>query len=244
MASVPRPGAAPSSEQVPGVGHRREGQHALDVRLGERAQVPDHHGEDGQDGHRGRHWAARRWQGLQEHAQQRAEGGRLDPRGHQSGHRGGRALVDVRRPHVEGHAGHLEAEPYEQEAHAPARPRSALSALGETATPGHTGEGSPAETVKERDPVEEERGGEGARYEVLHRRLLALQAVAVLGGQGVHGHRHDLQGHEQRDPLQQETSPASPPRKRAAASSTRPAPGRWPAGTRARGARPPPRWTG
>ena len=49
-------------------------------------------------------------QGGHEDAQQGGKTGRLGADRHEAGHRGGRALVDIRRPHVERHRRHLEAE--------------------------------------------------------------------------------------------------------------------------------------
>ena len=68
-----------------------------------------------------------------EDAQQRAEGRGLDARGHEGGHRRRRALVDVGRPHVEGHARDLEAEADEQQGRAEHGERDRLGGSSATA---------------------------------------------------------------------------------------------------------------
>ena len=81
----------------------------------------------------GCHWSASAGQRAQEHAQEAAEGGGLDPGRHQRGDGGGRAFVHVRRPHVEGHARDLEAEAHEQEPGAEQGQRGLRPAAADTA---------------------------------------------------------------------------------------------------------------
>jgi hypothetical protein len=65
---------------------------------------------------------------VQEHADQRGEPGRFDRGRHEGRYRRGRAVVDVRRPHVERHGRHFEPEPDEQQSDAEVQHQIALEA--------------------------------------------------------------------------------------------------------------------
>ena len=91
----------------------RVGEHPLHVRLDERAEVPPEDRDRGQDGQRDRPELLLGREGDEQHAHRDHERRDLRRRRHERGHRRGRALVDVRRPHVERRRGELEREPDE-----------------------------------------------------------------------------------------------------------------------------------
>ena len=57
----------------------------------------------------------------------------------------------------------------------------------------------PVRAVDQRDPVEQEGGGERPEHEVLHAGFLGLVPAHVHGGEDVDGERQDLEADEQHD---------------------------------------------
>ena len=112
-----------------------------------------------------------------EDPQQPGERPRLGHRGHEAGDRGRRALVDVGRPHVEGHGGDLEAEPDEQQGQPTEQDpvgdhhvlRQEVGDLGQV--------GGAGGAVGERDAVDEHGRGESAQHEVLEGGLARLRPL-------------------------------------------------------------------
>ena len=141
----------------------------------------------------------------EEHAHHRGEGGRLHARAHQRGHRGGRALVDVRRPHVERHRRHLEGEAGARPARCRTydeRPRSA------GATARGQGRAISASAWCSGGAVEQRRAVEQhARSEKAPRMKYLKPASAGRGprrryaGERVGGDRHHLEVDEEGDEL-------------------------------------------
>ena len=86
------------------------GEHALDVALEERAEVADGHGERGEDPDQHGPAVLHGREAGEGDAQQDGEGGGLGGGRHEADDGGGRALVDVGGPDVEGGGGDLEAE--------------------------------------------------------------------------------------------------------------------------------------
>ena len=103
------------NEQVAGVCDARVCKHALYVRLNERHEVGGDHREGRQPPHDGVPGVIRSIETHDEDPQERYERGRLYRCGHERRHGCGCAFVNVRRPHVERHGRHLEAEPDGQE---------------------------------------------------------------------------------------------------------------------------------
>ena len=101
-------------QQVAEVGDGGVRQDPLDVVLAQRQQVAGDHGGDGDGGERQEQRRAGVGAHRQQVAQQQGEDGALGDRRHVGGDRRGRALVHVRRPHVERHDGELEAHADEQ----------------------------------------------------------------------------------------------------------------------------------
>ena len=90
------------------------GQHALEACLVQRSQVAQRHGEHGDDGERHAPRFLIGGHGDEQNAQEGGEAGRLGGGAHEGRDGRGRALVDVRRPHVEGDEADLEAEADDQ----------------------------------------------------------------------------------------------------------------------------------
>ena len=90
----------------------------LDALLRERGEVADDERRDGEHGDRDRPDLRLLGERGHEHAEHDDERRRLRRRRHERRHRGRRALVDVRRPHVERRRRRLEGEPGEDHRHA------------------------------------------------------------------------------------------------------------------------------
>ena len=133
-----------------------------------------------------------------EHPQERAERGDLRPRRHECRHAGGRPLVGVRRPHVERYGRDLEAEADGQEPDRDQRERIAVHATGECRRNAGKVRGA-RRAVGEGDAIEEERRGERAQEEVLHRRLGRRQATEREPREQVEREGEDLEREEDQD---------------------------------------------
>ncbi len=125
------------------------------------------------------------------------EGRRLDRHGHERRHRRGGALVDVRRPGLEGDEGHLEAQSHQHERDAEEHERFQGPRRDDVRDDVQARRAGRA--VEERHPVEQEAAREGAQQEVLHRRLVRAQVAPQHAGQHVEAHRHGLEGDEEHD---------------------------------------------
>src|SRR3546814_9528611 len=117
--------------------------------------------------------------------------------GEERGHGRGRALVDVRRPHVERHRRYLEREAGGDEDDADddadRRPGARREDLSEAVEARGSGE-----AVDQRGAVEKHARGERAQYEVLQPRLGRLQRVAAERGQHVEREALQFQAQLQR----------------------------------------------
>ena len=145
------------------------GEHSFDVGLGDGQHAPRDHRDRRQPPHEGAPVGGQAAEGDVEHAEERRERGHFRSRRHEGGDAGGRSLVRVGGPHVEGHRRHLEGEPRAEEAGSgQGQGGLALGAhlLGD---PGQAG--GPCGPVGQGHPVEEEGRGERPQQEVLHRGL-------------------------------------------------------------------------
>ena len=140
-APTPRPDGDHADQQVAGVRDRRVGEHALDVLLPERGQVAERHGQrpPAPTGSTAQPVTSKTSSGLPNARAQQAHDARrsrrLHARGHEAGHRRGRALVGVGRPHVERHRRDLEGQRDQDEvvAHEEQRRVAACGDLGRDA---------------------------------------------------------------------------------------------------------------
>ena len=120
LADTPASGSDPSRHDQPDqriarVRDARVGQHALHVGLHDGYEVPQ---DQGQDAHAQDEPAPVRFhapEAFEHHPEERPETRGFGGHGHERGHRGRRALVHVRGPHVERHRRHLEAEPHDHQ---------------------------------------------------------------------------------------------------------------------------------
>ena len=108
-------GGHDAGQHEPAVRDRGVGQQALHVRLGDRDDRADDHGECGHDPHERPPVPGQLAERDVEHAEQRAERGDQGAGRHQRGHRRGRALVDIRLPALERHRADLEEQPDAQQ---------------------------------------------------------------------------------------------------------------------------------
>ena len=135
---------------------------------------------------------------------ERGEGSDLDRGGHEARHRGRRAVVHVRHPHVKRDRRHLEREPRgeqrrrgEEQRGGPGR---AATGRRQPHRVRHVREARrPRRAVRERGAVQEDRRREGPEHEVLESGLRGPLAAPQVGGQAIDGQRHHLQGNEDDD---------------------------------------------
>ncbi len=178
---------------------RRVGEHALHVGLHHRGDRSDEQRQHREPEDRGAPVDLVDAERADEDAQDRGERGGLGRRRHERGHRGGRALVHVGRPHVERRGRDLEAEADQQQGEADEQhavveehdAREELRDAGEVRGAGGA--------VDERDAVEEDGRREGAEQEVLEPGLLRGEALAVERGEHVQRDREDLERQEDGD---------------------------------------------
>ena len=184
-------------QRIAHVGDRGIGQKALDVGLADGREGAKRHGGNRQEdddlapgrmnGAEGDHHGA----GEQRH------GGDLGGRCEEGRHRRGRTLIDVRRPHVEGHGGDLEGEAgdHEDEAEDCTQRRTAAGEIG-----GDAGElGGAGEAIDQRGPVKQHARGERTQHEVLEARFRRPGRVTVDGGQHIERQRLQFEAHVEGD---------------------------------------------
>ena len=122
----------------------------------------------------------------------------LDRRGHETGHIGRGAVVDVGRPHVERHHRDLEAEAHQHQPAAEDGQAQVVAALAQRAR--DVAERRAAgEAVQQRHAHEQERRGESAQQQVLEAGLAAAHVAAHAAGQHVHRQAHHLDAQEDRE---------------------------------------------
>ena len=168
------------------------------LRLGERGEVAD--GERGADEHRDgdRPEMLLGGERRDQQAQHHCEGRGLRRRRHEAGHRSRRALVHVRRPHVERRGRGLEAEADEQHREPADEQRVAAQVLRR----GRRGDLLEADlaggAVDERRAEEQDRRAEAADDEVLEPGLERALPLAVDRAEDVEGDREPLEPEEER----------------------------------------------
>ncbi len=139
-------------------------------------------------------------QGHNQHPDEGGEGGHLGARAHEGGDRRGRALVDIRRPHVEGDEADLEAEAHEEQGH-PRQKQGGVPGPGGQGF-GDGGEvGAAACAVEQGRAIDEEGAGKGPQQEVFHAGFHAAGVLSVDAGQNVEAQGEDLQGQEDHDQI-------------------------------------------
>ena len=142
---------------------------------------------------------------LQRDAGERGDGGAHEDRhggdlrrgGEERRHRRRRALVDVRRPHVERHRRDLEAEAGEQEHEAEDQPDAALpDGLGDAGERHGAGE-----AVDQRAAVEQHAGRQRAEHEILQAGFGRAHVVAVRRRDHVEREAHQFEAEIERDQI-------------------------------------------
>ena len=166
-------------QQIADVSHARIRQQPLHVRLRERREVADRHGERRER----RHYRSpvRRYghERVREKPQRQRQRRRLRRRRQPSRYRNWRAFVNVRRPHVERNRRQLESEPGENHPEAD-YDSGRQPAVRRRQNPRHLVEPrSPHKPVYLAYPVQQQRRRHRAQQNVLRPRLVRLRIVAV-----------------------------------------------------------------
>ncbi len=136
-----------------------------------------------------------------EYPQEGAERGGLDAGRHIGGDGGRGALIDVRRPHVEGHGGRLEAETHDDQGH----PDHEHGGQGEF--PGHDKAGNVTDVedagrrINQRHAVKQKGRGKSAEKEVLEGGLGRPAVAAQEPAEDIDGDGHELQADEDGDEM-------------------------------------------
>ena len=104
-----------AQQQVAGVRDARIAEQPLEVALRNGAEVAVENGDAGNDDQQVGPLGRDVRHGDEQHAQQQDEAGGLRADGQKGGHRRGRALIDIRRPDLEGKGGDLESEPHQHQ---------------------------------------------------------------------------------------------------------------------------------
>ena len=186
-------------QQEAGVADGGVGEHPLDVRLAQRAQVPDRERGDHDPGQADLPDVGLARERGHEHPQREHERHHLGRRRHEGGHRRRRALVGVRRPHVERRGVGLEAQADDHHREPHQHEHVVRVALGE-AGPDAVELELAARAVGERGAVEQEGGADRSDDQVLEPALQREQVVGLDRDQHVQRQREELQrderGHE------------------------------------------------
>ncbi len=172
---------------------------ADDVGLAEGDEVADRHRQGGQDPDGRAPDVAQLGERQEAHRQQPHEPRRLGAHRQVGGHRGGRPLVGVGGPEVEGHGRHLEGEApqHQQDAHDHQR------LLGEVETGGGGGDGREAhlagDAVDQRHAEQQDGGRQHPDDEELEGRLVGAGVALAPARQQEAGGRHQLEADEDGD---------------------------------------------
>ena len=185
----------------------REGQRALHVGRGQRAEVTGEQGEYGADAEERGDLDGEREEGTRREDEQRERAGGLGGGAEERGRRGRGALVDVRDPGVEGEGAELEGDAAEDERHARKAERGnraggrlggeGLADLREVERVGHAGDRA-ERAVDEDDAHQEQGGAETARDEVFHAGFKGGGAAAQVAHEDVEADGGRLEGQEER----------------------------------------------
>ena len=155
-----------ADQQVAGVRDAGVGEHPLQVRLRDADDRPEDH-RDGRHAPRAPGTTSRCSGSNADRntRDERRERRRLHAGRHEAGHDGRRALVGVRRPHVERHGRHLEGEADEQQPERDQRERPGARRRSRRQHAADAGRACvlPVRPYDERDAVEEERARERRR---------------------------------------------------------------------------------
>ena len=164
--------------------------------LADGGEGAEHHRQDRDERDHLLPFVGDRGEGTDHGADEQRHRRHLGRRGEEGGDRCRRALVDVRRPHVERHGGNLEGEAGDEEdkAEDEADRRTALERHGNAGERGLAGE-----AVDQRGTVEQHAGGQSTEDEVLEAGLGRAHRIPVDRGDHVKRQRLQLEADIDRD---------------------------------------------
>ncbi len=133
--------------------------------------MPTDHGQGSQTPQDRHQVNVKGWEGGNENAQEGSEPGSLGTNRHETGHRGGSSLVDIRRPHVERDGSDLEPKADQDqgrtdgEQEGRVHPREGTRKVDDR---DNSGEGGVARGAEDQcDAVDNETGGKSSQQEIL-----------------------------------------------------------------------------
>ncbi len=181
------------------MGNGRVGEHALEAPLAERGDVAHGHGEHRQYGQHRAPVVVELGQRLQEYPAEHGKAGGLGSHGHERGDDGGRALVHVRGPQVEGGGRHLEAEAGNEQGQGGEQGRVGGQVQGVDQFADANEVRGTGQAVNERHAEQQQGRGKAAEQEVLGRGLAGTAVGLVQADHGVDGQGHEFQAQVQGD---------------------------------------------
>ena len=202
-----------AQQNIADVRNRRVRQQALDVGLGDGREIAQRERSDGHPGDDLDPAHAHRPEGVKDQPQQQRETGGLGGHADVRRDRRGRALIDVRRPLMEGHRRHLEEKPRRhgndrqehQQVRGPAQleRRAHHVEIGarhlqrQPQRPVDLGHG--AHAVEQRKAVSQQSRTEGPQQQIFHRGFVRALLMAQKSGEYVKADGHGLQAEELHD---------------------------------------------
>ncbi len=135
-------------------------------------------------------------QGLDQQAHGHGKGGDLGRAADEQRHRRGRAVVDVRHPHVERHRAELEGQPDHHETQAEDQHHAVLAGVRQRRGDGREVEAAGG-AVQHGHAVEQHAGGQRTQHEILHGGFRGRRGIAVEGHHRVQRQRQQFQAEVQ-----------------------------------------------
>ena len=188
-----------ADEHVAGVRDRRVGQHPFHVRLRERRDVADRHRDDGQRLEQQPPVGIHHRQPFDEDTQQHRERRGLRSDREKRGDRRRRALVHVRRPHVERHRRNLESDARHDQDDRKHEPLVGFLTREERRH--HTEIRRAGQPVHQGHAVQQHAERERAEQEILHGRFVRALTRLDEPGENVERHGHRLEADEDGDEI-------------------------------------------
>ena len=161
----------------------RIGHKALDVGLADRG--------DGTQGHRQHRdedddlapLGQQIWKRTQDRTQKQTHRCNLGGSGEEGGYRGGGAFINVGRPHMERHSGHLESKTGNQEHNSEDNTQAGAADHGDIGDGRELGRTS--EAINQRNTIQQHARGQRAQDEIFQARLTGTKIISGEGGKHI-----------------------------------------------------------